>query len=159
MSTGHCTGATKTWWQMGFQRRTFEHHVEGYCPPPPHAPSNFTARSSRLSFRSLCYLKLAVILIIQLGDAGTRIKCKGAKAIAEALAPRQNEDSAWTGNCTLEELHIDGAKHCDWIGDGGAIALADLLRPRQDDCGVYQPVLKSLSLQGASPPPLAPPGV
>jgi len=81
---------------------------------------------------------------------GTRIKCKGAKAIAEALAPRQNEDSAWTGNCTLEELHIDGAKHCDWIGDGGAIALADLLRPRQDDCGVYQPVLKSLSLQGNS---------
>ena len=96
-------------------------------------------------------------------NADNRIGDKGAKAIGDALAPRQNPDGSWVFNGALKTLGLDGAsplaRHppasclllvvqhgSPWprgapgngIGADGAKALADALAPRQEANGKWQ---------------------
>ena len=44
-------------------------------------------------------------------DADNKIGNKGAKAIGDALAPRQNPDGSWVSNAGLTSLHINSEFH------------------------------------------------
>ena len=56
-----------------------------------------------------CSLRLLRVAAAASGAAGNEIGDEGAKALADALAPRQNPDGTWTHNNALSTLNLTGA--------------------------------------------------
>ena len=56
-----------------------------------------------------CSLWLLRVAAADSGAAANEIRAEGAKALAGALAPRQNPDGTWTHNNALSTLYLWGA--------------------------------------------------
>ena len=56
-----------------------------------------------------CSLWLLHVAAADSGAEGNEIRAEGAKALAGALAPRQNPDGTWTHNNALSTLYLWGA--------------------------------------------------
>ena len=56
-----------------------------------------------------CSLWLLHVAAAASGAADNKIGDEGAKALAGALAPRQNPDGTWTHNNALSRLDLSGA--------------------------------------------------
>ena len=56
-----------------------------------------------------CSLWLLHVATAASAAADTKIGAEGAKALADALAPRQNPDGTWTHNNALTDLGLGGA--------------------------------------------------
>ena len=62
------------------------------------------------------------------------IGAKGAKALSDALAPRQNPDGSWACNTALNALMLES----NAIRDAGAQALAEAMAPREGPDGTWK---------------------